>query len=149
MVLLPGKSHGQRSLWGYSAQGHRVRHKTTKWESCYKKESLLESKQSALGCCARLPVSSGSEDSRCPQSESGRVREKTSFRPLALVFLCACVSSARALGAACFLRGAKVQGVEQTNRRARVYSPFCRQQSSAPVFFQKGLSSHLLDLNTR
>ena len=41
MVLLPGKSHGQRSLLGYSAQGHRVRHKTTKWES------LLESKQSA------------------------------------------------------------------------------------------------------
>jgi len=25
-VLLPGKSHGQRRLAGYSIQGHRVRH---------------------------------------------------------------------------------------------------------------------------
>ena len=25
-VLLPGKSHGQRSLAGYSPWGHRVRH---------------------------------------------------------------------------------------------------------------------------
>ena len=69
-VFLPGESHGQRSLMGYSPQGHKEsdRNEMTEHKYAHLKNMLLVFKRMGLSMCDSLKASLSTVVATCGSS---------------------------------------------------------------------------------